>query len=90
MLLTLVKLPVANALLLLGGVGLLALTAGLLVLGIKGIGGIGETLYVGPGGSAPAPENTALCVLSPSPRPSSAPRGRSASSTARYLASLVT
>ena len=52
--LTVLKLPVALAMLA-AGVGLLALTAGLLVLGIEGIGGIGDTnvgpwrLGIGPG-----------------------------------------
>ena len=59
--LALVKLPVATAMLVVG-VGLVALTAGLLVLGIEGVGGLGETLYVGPWRLGPGP-GLALCVL---------------------------
>jgi signal transduction histidine kinase len=63
--LAVVKVPVSYAMLLLG-VGLVALTAGLLVLGVEGVGGLGglgETLYVGPWKLGPA-SGLVLCLLS--------------------------
>jgi signal transduction histidine kinase len=59
-----VKLPLSYAMLLLG-VGLVAMTAGLLVLGIEGVGGLSglaETIYVGPWKLGPA-IGLVLCVL---------------------------
>jgi signal transduction histidine kinase len=55
------KLP-ASLVLLLAGVAPIALTAGLLVLGVEGIGGWGETSYVGPVALGPA-AGVALCLL---------------------------
>ena len=55
------KLP-ATVVLLLAGVAPIALTAGLLVLGVEGIGGWGETSYVGPVTLGPA-SGVVLCLL---------------------------